>query len=573
MSDQDTSSAADPYVVVARRYRPQCFEDLIGQENIVRALVGAIESDRVGHAYLFTGARGVGKTSTARIFAKALNCQQGTSAHPCNECDICLSIAEGQDVDVMEYDGASNRGIDEIRQLRQNVNVRPSRGRYKIYIIDEVHMLTREAFNALLKTLEEPPAHVKFFFCTTEPGKIPVTILSRCQRFDFAGVNNSAIVQLLQKIVEAENLQAEPEALQLLARQAGGSLRDSQSLLEQLLAFTETTIKAEDVHALLGTAAGPVVRQLVGSIVERDTAGLLSATEEALEGGIEPGQLLGQVLSFFRDVMVSAAGCGPDHFFHLDPADVEAIQEAAKKYGIPQTLAGLQILEQALSRLRFAHAPKITAEMALVRLCTLEDLQGLSDLLGQLGSSDNAPTAPPVASANRSRPQATPTAPPSGNAPASSQAHSSAPQTAKADLAQPASSGTLTPENLPDIWPSVLERLSGMLQENLSQGTQVSYIDADKLAVTFDAAYTFGKEFCERPEQKKRLEDALRENVGSPVRVEFHVQPADSDASQPKKEPRRSARQRMLERSRHPLVSRAKELFNANETRYEEPGP
>ncbi|MGA2033007.1 MAG: DNA polymerase III subunit gamma/tau [Thermoguttaceae bacterium] len=186
------------YVVVARRYRPQTFADLIGQEHVAQALSNAITTQRVGHAYLFTGARGVGKTSAARILAKSLNCVRGPAPIPCNECDICRSIGFGDDVDVLEIDGASNRGIDEIRQLRQNVNVRPSRARFKIYIIDEVHMLTREAFNALLKTLEEPPEHVKFIFCTTEPTKIPITILSRCQRFDFAGISSRSIAMRLR---------------------------------------------------------------------------------------------------------------------------------------------------------------------------------------------------------------------------------------------------------------------------------------------------------------------------------------------------------------------------------------
>ena len=236
------------YVVVARRYRPQTFAELIGQEHVAQALSNAISTHRVGHAYLFTGARGVGKTSAARILAKALNCEQGPTPIPCNQCDICQSVSTGEDVDVLEIDGASNRGIDEIRQLRQNVNVRPSRARYKIYIIDEVHMLTREAFNALLKTLEEPPEHVKFIFCTTEPTKIPITILSRCQRFDFAGISTRSIQDRLQQIVATEGVEAEPEALEILARRAAGSMRDSQSLLEQLLAFASGRITVADVH-------------------------------------------------------------------------------------------------------------------------------------------------------------------------------------------------------------------------------------------------------------------------------------------------------------------------------------
>src|SRR6476619_1405806 len=215
---ENADSTARQYVVVARRYRPQDFSQLIGQHTGSQALTNATNTNRVGHAYLFTGARGVGKTSTARIFAKALNCVNGPTTTPCGQCDICQGNASGGDVDVLEIDGASNRGIDEIRQLRSNVNVRPSRARFKIYIIDEVHMLTVPAFNALLKTLEEPPPHVKFIFCTTDPEKIPITVLSRCQCFDFPPVETDAILARLREIVEAEGVAAETEALQILAR-------------------------------------------------------------------------------------------------------------------------------------------------------------------------------------------------------------------------------------------------------------------------------------------------------------------------------------------------------------------
>src|SRR6186713_2512816 len=218
MVGHDEPPRDSEYVVVARRYRPQDFSQLIGQDQVSQALANAITTNRVGHAYLFTGARGVGKTSTARIFAKALNCVNGPTTTPCGVCDICQGIASGGDVDVIEIDGASNRGIDEIRQLRSNVNVRPSRARFKIYIIDEVHMLTMQAFNALLKTLEEPPEHVKFIFCTTEAEKIPITILSRCQRFDFAGVQTASIAQRLEQIAKAEGVEVESEAIEVLAR-------------------------------------------------------------------------------------------------------------------------------------------------------------------------------------------------------------------------------------------------------------------------------------------------------------------------------------------------------------------
>src|SRR6266852_5558728 len=267
-SDRPAVSAAGRhYKVLARRWRPQQFADLVGQEAIAQALQGAITSERVAHAYLFTGARGVGKTSTARILAKALNCRNGPTETPCDECDICKGIATGEDVDVLEIDGASNRRIDEVREIRQNVQYRPGRARYKIYIIDEVHQLTKEAFNALLKTLEEPPAHVKFIFATTEAEKIPITILSRCQRFDFAGIGTARIVERLRNIVRGEGMEAEDEALELVARRAGGSMRDAQSLLDQLLAFGGERLSSEQVHKLLGTAQDDRVVALATAVL------------------------------------------------------------------------------------------------------------------------------------------------------------------------------------------------------------------------------------------------------------------------------------------------------------------
>src|SRR3954464_7583163 len=301
MSASDDSPSSSQYVVVARRYRPQDFSQLIGQDQVSQALANAITTNRVGHAYLFTGARGVGKTSTARIFAKALNCVKGPTTEPCGECDICQGIAAGADVDVLEIDGASNRGIDEIRQLRSNVNVRPSRARYKIYIIDEVHMLTTPAFNALLKTLEEPPEHVKLIFCTTEADKIPITVLSRCQRFDFAPIETRSILGRLEEIAKSEGVEADPDALQILARRAAGSMRDSQSLLEQLLTFGGKKIAVEDVHAMLGTAKSSRLAAITQSIIRRDAAAALAEVDAAIREGVDLGQFAEQLVGYFRD--------------------------------------------------------------------------------------------------------------------------------------------------------------------------------------------------------------------------------------------------------------------------------
>ncbi len=297
-----TSPTAGPsgsgYTVVARRYRPQRFEDVVGQDHVVQALRNAIRLNRVTHAYLFSGTRGVGKTSIARIFAKCLNCKHGPTVEPCLECELCEAIAVGQDVDVIEIDGASNNGVESVRELRQNAGLRPSRSRFKIYYIDEVHMLSTGAFNALLKTLEEPPPHVKFFFATTEPNKIPITVLSRCQRYDFAGIAPDQIVETLRGICAREGIDAEPEALQSVARRAGGSMRDAQSLLEQLLSAGGEGLTVEGVHALLGTASDERLLDLIDALADHDPAAALSQVDRASREGVQPAELLNGLLDY-----------------------------------------------------------------------------------------------------------------------------------------------------------------------------------------------------------------------------------------------------------------------------------
>jgi DNA polymerase-3 subunit gamma/tau len=403
-SDEPTADAPSrrtgQYVVVARRYRPQTFDELVGQPQVTQGLKGAISSDRVGHAYLFTGARGVGKTSTARILAKALNCEKGPTPVPCNECDICRAIASGEDIDVLEIDGASHRGIDEIRQLRSNVNVRPSRARYKIYIIDEVHMLTVPAFNALLKTLEEPPEHVKFIFCTTDPEKVPITVLSRCQRFDFAPVESAGIIARLQQIVEAEGVEAEHEALALLARRAGGSMRDSQSLLDQLLSCGEPKITAADVHSLLGTAANARLAGITTHLIARDTAAALAECDAALSEGVDAGQLAEQLLGRMRDMMAAAVGCPAEMMLSCTPGEAAELADSAKQMGLATILAAMQILDQTVTQMRQSAHVRTLVELAVVRICRLEDLERLPELIGQLREGSFAPpTAPGRASA------------------------------------------------------------------------------------------------------------------------------------------------------------------------------
>ena len=383
----DTTAA---YQVVARRYRPQRFDELVGQEHVARGLSGAITSGRIGHAYLFTGARGVGKTSAARIFAKALECAAGPAGEPCNACDACRDIAAGQDVDVVEIDAASNRGIDEIRQLRQNVAVRPARGRFKVYIIDEVHMLTREAFNALLKTLEEPPGHVKFVLCTTEPDKLPITILSRCQRFDFTVVAPAAIARRLAAICEAEGADVTMPALELISRRAAGSMRDSQSLLEQLLGSADGAVDVDDVHALIGTGREERVAEIVTAVVARDAPAALAALGGAIEAGADPGGVIDQLVAALRDCLLASVGCGPEVLGGAGNIGID-LAEVGRRLGTATLLAMLQILDQTLSRMQSSGHPGVLAEMAIVRLARLEDLDAVADAVAALTAGMPAP--------------------------------------------------------------------------------------------------------------------------------------------------------------------------------------
>lgn len=583
------------YVVVARRYRPQDFSQLVGQNQVSQALGNAIATNRVGHAYLFTGARGVGKTSTARIFSKALNCVQGPTATPCGECDICRGIASGEDVDVIEIDGASNRGIDEIRQLRQNVNIRPSRARFKIYIIDEVHMLTNQAFNALLKTLEEPPEHVKFIFCTTEADKIPITVLSRCQRFDFAPIETKSIIARLQDICKSEGVEAEPEALQILARRAAGSMRDSQSLLEQLLSFGGTKVTVDDIHSMLGTARSSRLAAIAEKLANRDTAGALQEVDVSVGEGVDLGQFAEQLLGYYRDALAALVGCSPELMLHTTSVDFEKLQTLARQTGLETLLAIAQILDQSLARMRQSTHVRTLIEIALVRICSLENLDQLPGLIAQVrdglpieprsaarpgsatGSPATAATSPPPPAPHR--PAAGPIAPesraaereappPAEDDPAAAQKKTpeigvkNEPDAPQASVAQPA----MAPQQVLSMWQQALATIDDMASAYASKAASVAISGPNRLAVRFRKAYTQALQFCQRADRLQRLEQALAEVGGRPWQIEFELLPDEPEPPSARvlpKAPAANRMQRMRAVEKHPLIRSAIELFDA----------
>ena len=379
------------YVALYRRWRPESFADLVGQEHISRTLSRAVASGQTSHAYLFTGPRGTGKTSTAKILARALNCAEGPTLTPCGVCDSCRSISDGSSMDVFEIDAASNRGIDEIRDLRESVKFAPTEGHYKIYIIDEVHMLTTEAFNALLKTLEEPPERVIFILATTEPHKVPATIQSRCQRYDFHRITVTEIRDRLIYVCKESDIAAEEDALGIIAEQADGGMRDALSILDQCMALAEGTLTAERVQEALGLVGRAWIRRMAGEIAARDAAALIAQLSELLQSGRELKQVLAELAQYFRRLMIAGVG-GAVSAAELCAGDAEELRMDAAQFTQEEIMSILRRLNETMQELRTSPQPRIAVETLLIGLCHTE---------GAAPSGES--TAPPTGGADAAR--------------------------------------------------------------------------------------------------------------------------------------------------------------------------
>ena len=379
------------YVALYRRWRPESFADLVGQEHISRTLSRAVTSGQTSHAYLFTGPRGTGKTSTAKILARALNCAEGPTLTPCGVCDSCRSISDGSSMDVFEIDAASNRGIDEIRDLRESVKFAPTEGHYKIYIIDEVHMLTTEAFNALLKTLEEPPERVIFILATTEPHKVPATIQSRCQRYDFHRITVTEIRDRLLYVCKESDIAAEEDALGIIAEQADGGMRDALSILDQCMALAEGTLTAERVQEALGLVGRAWIRRMAGEIAARDAAALIAQLSELLQSGRELKQVLAELAQHFRRLMIAGVG-GAVSAAELCAGDAEELRMDVAQFTQEEIMSILRRLNETMQELRTSPQPRIAVETLLIGLCHTE---------GAAPSGES--TAPPTGGADAAR--------------------------------------------------------------------------------------------------------------------------------------------------------------------------
>ena len=390
------------FIGSARKWRPQRFEELIGQEHIRRTLSNALTSGRIASAYLFSGTRGVGKTTTARILAKALNCESGDAplSEPCNECSSCEEITRGSHPDILEIDAATYTGVDNVRELREGLRYQPARGRYKTVIFDEVHMLSKSSFNALLKTLEEPPPHVVFILATTEIKNVPDTILSRCQVFEFRRITTSVIAAHLSRIVEAQDRKMDEAAVKLLARMGEGSIRDAQSLLDQVLAFAaEDPVSSEEVQKVLGVPSGGIHKALVEAVIARDGNKALTELKGLFDAGHDLKLFSANLLEYLRDCMVLLSAGDDEALFDVAASEIEERRQVAAKMSFAEAHQAYSILQGAEFELRTSDHPRMTLEVAILRMCQIEPIADLGALMERLESmsgeaAPNPPRAP-----------------------------------------------------------------------------------------------------------------------------------------------------------------------------------
>jgi DNA polymerase-3 subunit gamma/tau len=508
------------YQVFARKYRPQTFDDLVGQAHVTRTLKNAVEQNRLAHAYLFVGPRGIGKTSTARILAKALNCVKGPTVTPCGVCDSCKEIAGGNSLDVLEIDGASNNGVEQVRELRDNVRYAPTKGHFKIYIIDEVHMLTAAAFNALLKTLEEPPPHVKFIFATTEPQKVLATILSRCQRFDLHRIPANLIANHLQFIAGQEKIALEPAAAHAIARGADGGLRDAESMLDQLVAFCGEQIAESDVLNVFGFTSEQTVARFTEKILRGETSAALEMLHTESENGKDMMKLMSDLIAYLRDLLVSKVK--PDALAEdLNPELQKSLQEQS---AIIETDRLLELIDQfaaAEGRMKWAPNKRLHFEVAVIKAIQTLNQVTLNEVIENLAAlRDGKPDSPKLAG----RPQ-TPKPGPSPKGAKESQQPTGQTQAGIGQAAQPNPAAvTSTKMAAPkEIWKSVIARVrsSRPLIRPWVESARPLGIEGRFLLLGFPAEEKMAMESLANPRTRDFLETLIQELSGQELKMKL----------------------------------------------------
>jgi DNA polymerase III subunit gamma/tau len=560
------------YTVLARKYRPQTFAELVGQEHVARTLANAIAQGRVAHAFLFTGVRGVGKTTTARLLAKALACEAGPTAEPCNACAPCKEITTGVDMDVLEMDGASNNSVDDVRRLQETLPYRPARDRFKIVIVDEVHMLSQGAFNAFLKTLEEPPAHVKFIFATTESHKVPITIRSRCQRYDFRLIPQAVVAGRVREILRAEGIEADDPAVAIVAREAAGSMRDALTLLDQLVAFAGERLVGEEVARVLGIADRRLVLEAARAVLEGDGAGALRTVDALATQGADLLHFARQLLSFLRDLVVLRVAGDDGDLVDLvaeEKAAAKTLAESVDMLEVQRAFAAASRLTDEVGR---SGAPRTVLEMGLVRIATRPSLRGVDELLTRLEELERRMGGPP--GGRGGRPGA---APPAGRSAAPApRAQRSAPAepdaTATTAATAPAATSTAAPASANDTpmdaWARILDGLAQQrpdLAPALKHASPME-VSPERLTLGF-APGSFHRRLADGPEARAALREVAGGVLGRAPELRFVDADAGAENAGPtlaEVEARRREQERVLVRQEalsHPRVQDAMQIF------------
>jgi DNA polymerase III subunit gamma/tau len=498
---------AQQYQVLARKWRPQQFDEVVGQDHVSTTLKNAIEQSRLAHAYLFVGPRGIGKTSIARIFAKALNCIKGPTATPCDTCDNCKEIANGNSLDVLEIDGASNNGVEQVRELRDTCRYTPARAKFKIYIIDEVHMLTTAAFNALLKTLEEPPAHVKFIFATTDPQKVLPTILSRCQRFDLRRIPSALLVKHLKKITKDEKITIDEEALTAIARGAEGGMRDAESTLDQLIAFCGDKIAEKDVLSVFGLVAHEKIAALTDAVIDGDTNIALKTLKELDEVGKDLQRLLADLLDHYRNLLVLTIGGAGAELVDGPDTELELLKKQAGRIDTDAVLRVIDALAGAEGRLRYALSKRIYFEIALVRAIKAREMVGLDGVLKKLNELKGQLGAAPVVTA----------------------------QPAPVSQVRETTTVTHPPASLDEAWAYAVEHLGKVtpLAKSYLVGAKPLRYQAGILTVGFDPEFADRQELADTTRNREILQAKLKEQLHADVSLKFEASGSVAPAPKP----------------------------------------